>query len=79
MRFYGTCSCLLPTLITLVIGGGGSNLPACSPLTSFSVHLAAVPLLRQGLSINPGVTTWCDVGAVEEMMCVRVGGVTTVA
>ena len=30
----------------------------------------AVPSLQRGLSINPGVTTWCNVGAVEDMMCV---------
>ena len=30
----------------------------------------AVRSLRRSLSTNLGVTTYCDVGAVEELMCV---------
>ena len=34
------CCCCLPTPMTLASGGGGSDVSACGPPASFSVHLA---------------------------------------
>ena len=71
--------CCLPTSLILASGGGG-----WSPIFPLVVHQPsspsiwpAGPSLRRGLSINPGVTTWCVcVCVVEEMMCVVYASVT---
>ena len=55
-----TCCCL-PTPMALA-SGGESDVPACRPPASFSVHLPAVQSLRRGLSTNPGATMWCVCG-----------------
>ena len=59
--------------MTLASGGGGgeSNVPACGPPASFSVHLASSAVTPTGLC--PQIQGWqwgAYVGAVEEMMCV---------
>ena len=66
---YRPFCCCLPTPMTLASGG--------SPMFPHVVHQPASPSiwpavqsLRRGLSTNPGVTMWCTMGAVEEMMCV---------
>ena len=58
ITFNGICCCCLPTPMTLANGGGGeSDLLACGPPVSFSVHLAS-----STHSTNPGVTMWCVCG-----------------
>ena len=47
--------------------GGGSDLPACGPPTSFSVHLSSSAVNLAGSVHN---SRGDNVGAVEEMMCV---------
>ena len=40
--------CCLPTPMTLASGGGESDVPACGPPASFSVHLASSPVTPAG-------------------------------
>ena len=43
------CCCFLPTPMTLASGGGGvSDVPACGPPASFSVHLASSAVTPAG-------------------------------
>ena len=60
---YGCC---LPTPITLT-SGGESDLPACGPPASFSVHLAGSAVTPAG-SVHK--SRGDNVGVLEEMMCV---------
>ena len=48
----------------------------CYHQPSFPAIWPAVQSPRQGLSINPGLTSGAYVGAVEEMMCVMCVSVT---
>ena len=53
--------------MTLASGGGGeSDVPACGPPASFSVHLASSAVTPAG-SVHK--SRGDNVGAVEEMMC----------
>ena len=47
LRFYTPSNCL-PTPMTLASGGGESDVPACDPPTSFSVHLASSAVTPTG-------------------------------
>ena len=42
------CCCCLPTPMTLASGGGGSDVPACGPPASSSVHLASSAVTPAG-------------------------------
>ena len=42
------CCCCLPTPMTLASGGGESDVPACGPPASFSVHLASSAVTSAG-------------------------------
>ena len=53
--------------MTLASGGGESDVPACGPPTSFSVHLASSAVTPAG-SVHK--SRGDNVGAVEEMICV---------
>ena len=47
--FHQGCCCCLPTPMTLASGGGGeSDVPACGPPASFSVHLASSAVTPAG-------------------------------
>ena len=50
--------------------GGESDVPACGPPASFSVHLASSAVTPAGFV--QGRQCGVYVGAVEEMMCVDV-------
>ena len=50
-----------------LVSGGESDIPACGPPASFSVHLASNAVTPAGMSTTPGVTMWCVCG-----LCVRV-------
>ena len=52
-------------------GGGGSPMFPCVDYQPASLSIwPEVQSLQHGLPTNPVVTTCCDVGPVEEMMCV---------
>ena len=54
--------CCLPTPMALA-SGGESDVPACGPPASFSVHLASSAVTPAGVcSTNPGTTMWCVCG-----------------
>ena len=55
--------------MTLASGGGESDVPACGPPASFSVHLASCHSGGVCPQIQ-GRQCGTYVGAVEEMMCV---------
>ena len=61
--------------LTLTIGGE-SDLPACGPPVSFSVHLVSSAVTPAG-SVHK--SRGDNVGAVDEMMCVVYVSVTKVA
>ena len=42
------CCCCVPTPMTLASGGGESDIPACGPPASFSVHLASSAVTPAG-------------------------------
>ena len=42
------CGCCLPTPLTRVSGGGGSDDPACGPPVSLSLHLASSSITSGG-------------------------------
>ena len=57
--------------MTLASGGGESDVPACGPPASFSVHLASSAVTPAGsVHIIQGRQCGVYVGAVKEMMCV---------
>ena len=53
--------------MTLASGGGESDVPACGPPASFSVHLGSSAVTPAGYVHK---FSGDNVGAVEEMMCV---------
>ena len=56
--------------MNLASRGGGPMFPLVVYQPASPSIWAAVQPLWRGLSINPGVTMWWHVGAVEGMMCV---------
>ena len=62
--------------MTLASGGGESDLPACGPSASFSVHLASRAVKPAGSPQIHGRQRGGHVDEVKEMMCVVWVGIT---
>ena len=72
---WDPCCCCLPTPMTLA-SGGSPMFPLVVHQPAFPSIWPAVPSLRRGLSINPGVTMWCVCGCSWRDDVCRVCGFT---